>query len=77
MKKILLALALCVGLLAGCSGDTTTITDSKGNSESISTFTYTDPDTGCKYIVFDWYQGGGASPKLDENGKPTGCKNLE
>lgn len=79
MKKILISL-LCFGLLTGCnSGDSVVIEDSNGdgNGDTIYTYSYTDKETGCEYIIFDWYQGGGASPKLDSKGEYVGCRDLK
>lgn len=74
MKKILALAVLSVALLAGCEGGDTTRfiddVDSKTKTGGIETYIMKDQKTGCKYVLFDWYQGGGASPLLDENGQP-------
>uniref|UniRef100_A0AB39C785 DUF6440 domain-containing protein n=1 Tax=Bacillus phage KoopaTroopa TaxID=3234046 RepID=A0AB39C785_9CAUD len=75
MKKILALAVLSMALLAGCSGgDTSRFADDiESNTDtggSIETYIMKDQQTGCKYVIFDWYQGGGASPLLDKDGKP-------
>lgn len=78
MKKILILLTMATAVLtSGCAGDSVKVQDGKGNQSSVDTYTYTDKETGCEYIIFNWYQGGGASPKLDSEGLPVGCKNIK
>lgn len=78
MKKLIAIGLISIGLLTGCqSGDREIVKDSSGKQDDVYTYTYTDANTGCEYIVFDWYQGGGASPKLDSKGHPTGCRDLK
>ncbi|UUV46253.1 hypothetical protein [Bacillus phage vB_BanS-Thrax2] len=75
MKKILGVLGLSALLLAGCSqGDSMRFTDdpqayTKTDGE-IETYIMIDTYTNCKYVIFNWYNGGGASPLLDKEGKP-------
>lgn len=64
--------------LIGCSKGNTTRFISDPDSETIppniKTYIMTDIKTGCKYVVFDWYQGGGVSPLLDRDGNVTCSK---
>lgn len=75
MKKILALTVLSVALLAGCGqGDSMRFTDDpKAYTKTggdIESYIMIDTYTNCKYVIFDWHNGGGASPLLDENGKP-------
>jgi len=75
MKKILTLAVLSMALLAGCSqGDNMRFADDPQSytktGGDIETYILVDTYTNCKYVVFDWYQGGGASPLLDKDGKP-------
>lgn len=75
MKKILALTVLSVALLAGCGqGDSMRFADDPQaytkTDGDVETYIMIDTYTGCKYVLFDWYQGGGASPLLDKEGKP-------
>lgn len=79
MKKLLVILSLM--LLVGCESEAPSQdikkTDSS-NDENIEVFI--DKETGCEYLYRDKTYGyagtGGMTIRLDENGKPKGCKNL-
>ncbi|UGO51012.1 hypothetical protein PQE70_gp159 [Bacillus phage vB_BanS_Nate] len=76
MKKILTLAVLSVALLSGCSaqGDSMRFTDDPQaytkTGGDVETYIMIDTYTNCKYVIFNWYNGGGASPLLDKEGNP-------
>ena len=77
MKKVLvifmLILLMCLG---GCGGSNTRKTEST-NKGSLKVFyndgfdsvtVYTDPDTKIQYILWDGYEKGGITPRLNADG---------
>lgn len=73
MKKTILPIIMTTILLSGCGVEpdkSRFVYDQSNKSDDVSTYIFKDTKTGCKYVLFDWYNGGGASPLLDENGKP-------
>ncbi|KXY30091.1 hypothetical protein CN335_22805 [Bacillus thuringiensis] len=77
MKKLLMLLSLM--LAVGCEKeDPPTNADKSNSTEYIKVFV--DKETGCEYLHKSegaGYQGyGGMTIRLDESGKPKGCKKI-
>ena len=76
MKKLLTVLSLM--LLVGCGNEEPPKEISK-TSNSKDTNVFID-ETGCEYLYREWSNGyagaGGMTVRLDEYGKPKGCKKI-
>ncbi|MFJ8531189.1 DUF6440 family protein [Bacillus sp. NPDC094106] len=76
MKKLLLILSLI--LVVGCEKEEHPEEIKKTSVENIKVFV--DKETGCEYLYRDKTHGyagvGGMTIRLDENGKPKGCRKI-
>ncbi|MBT2580220.1 hypothetical protein J7E43_23075 [Bacillus sp. ISL-8] len=76
MKKLLIILSLM--LVVGCENEEQPEEIKKTSVENIEIFV--DKETGCEYLYRDKTYGyagvGGMTIRLDENGKPKGCKKI-
>ncbi|MDX5884964.1 DUF6440 family protein [Bacillus cereus group sp. BfR-BA-00999] len=75
MKKLLVILSLM--LLAGCESEAPPKEIKKTSNEDTNVFI---DETGCEYLYREWSNGyagaGGMTVRLDEYGKPKGCKKI-
>ncbi|CDQ21742.1 DUF6440 family protein [Halobacillus karajensis] len=53
--------------LVGC-GETDSKPTEETDNKDVEIFT--DGETGCEYLIFNAYQEGGMTARLDENGNP-------
>ncbi len=76
MKKLLVILSLMS--VVGCKNGEQPEEIKKTSVENIEVFI--DKETGCEYLYRDKTYGyagvGGMTIRLDENGKPKGCKKI-
>lgn len=78
MKKTIIAISvLAMLVISGCAnrGNENQFIDDVGSDTrgEVSTYIVIDKDTGCRYVLFNWNRGGGASPLLDIEGEAV-CK---
>ncbi|AEW47097.1 hypothetical protein BCP78_0090 [Bacillus phage BCP78] len=79
MKKLLAVLGILTLALAGCD-DSPPPTDVQKSESTKVIHAYVDKETGCEYLYRDSTSGyagkGGMTVRLDEYGKPKGCKKI-
>ncbi|UGO47784.1 hypothetical protein EMILIAHAH_207 [Bacillus phage vB_BanH_Emiliahah] len=79
MKKLIAMLALLTVVLAGCD-DSPPPTDVKKSESTEVIEVFIDKETGCEYLYRDESRGyagiGGMTIRLDDHGKPKGCKQI-
>lgn len=69
MKK-LFVLALPILLLGSCASVESDSRPVINEDEEADVYTYTDPDTGIQYLLYNTYKGGGITVRVDVDGKP-------
>lgn len=78
IKKMLIIISLL--LVVGCENEEVP-TDVKKSDGTKDIGVFVDKETGCEYLHKSegaGYQGyGGMTIRLDENGKPKGCKKIQ
>lgn len=69
MKK-LFVLALPILLVGSCASVESDSRPVINEDEEADVRTYTDPDTGVQYLLYDTYKGGGITVRVDVDGQP-------
>ena len=69
MKKLFI-LALPILLLGSCASVESDSKEVINEDKYADVRTYTDPDTGIQYLLYDTYKGGGITVRVDVDGKP-------